>query len=346
MKKNKTHKHVLRIILIIAVIVWAVVLSFYLLFSYFYHKTNYVSDTQISEAENSAQSDISSASTGLTPEEENQLKNTQSAAVADISVPESTGSYNLLLVGVDRRDSGWYGNSDSMILLSINYDKKEVHMISFMRDLYANIDGHGVHKLNAACAYGGCPLLVSTIEENYKVNIDNYAWVDFAGMIDIIDRIGGLDINITAEEEKVSNGYIQEMCALRGTDPSSHLFTAAGLIHMDGYQAVAYARNRYTGNSDYERTQRQRIVLSAIESRFKEMSLPDLTSAISDILPYITHNIDSGKMLQLTTQLPAILGYDMKEDRIPYDGMYSVKNEILIPDFEKTITKLQQELYS
>lgn len=91
-------------------------------------------------------------------------------------------------------------------------------MTSFMRDLYANIPDVGVKKLNAACAYGGGPLVVRTIEDNYKLPIDNYASVDFDSMIDIIDDIGGIELSPSDDEIRVANQYVDEMCRLRNVE--------------------------------------------------------------------------------------------------------------------------------
>src|SRR5699024_3112848 len=97
--------------------------------------------------------------------------------LAEAETEKDEGIYDLLLIGVDRRDDSWYGNSDVMILLTVNHDRQTVYMTSFLRDLAADIPGIGVRKLNAACANGGAKLLVETLEENYQVSVDNYAMV-------------------------------------------------------------------------------------------------------------------------------------------------------------------------
>ena len=264
---------------------------------------------------------------------------------SDLDLPSNKDVYNLLLVGVDRRDTSWSGNSDSMILMSVNKKQKTIHMISFMRDLYADIEGYGTRKLNAACAIGGCPLLVRTIEANYKVNIDNYAAVDFASMIQIVDMVGGVTIDVTDEEIEVANGYISDMANTMGVDPSPHYFTSAGTVNADGFQAVGFSRIRYVGNSDYQRTERQRTVLTALFSKVKAMNVIEMNNFVTDVLPLVTHNIDSGTMLSLVPQIPAMASYPMEQDRVPYDGLYTVENEILYPDMEATINKLQTTIY-
>ena len=104
------------------------------------------------------------------------------------------GTYSILLVGSDRQDHSWYGNSDGMILVTINHNVQKIFLMSFMRDLYANIPGIGVRKMNAAYAVGGGPLLLQTLQQNYGVSVSDYASVDFAAMEDLIDLFVPYDI--------------------------------------------------------------------------------------------------------------------------------------------------------
>ena len=338
-KKNKRRKLV-NILTIIMIIIVLILLGIYAVINHYYGKSNYVDDSEIG-----INSSVETESTGITDEEAEQLQTEIIEQTGDITLPNDENVYNLLLIGVDRRDKTWYGNSDSMILMSINKDTKKVHMTSFMRDLYANIPGVGVKKLNAACAYGGGPLVVKTIQDNYKIPIDNYASVDFDAMIDIVDLVGGVEIDISSEEMRVANGYINEMCGLAGEDASSHQLTQSGPQLMDGYQAVAYARIRYVGNADYQRTERQREVLEKIMKKCSGLGVTELNDLANAVLPEVTHNIDQSTLLSLIGQLPTILSYEVVQSRVPYDGMFSSKGEMLVPDFTATIQKLQTDIY-
>ncbi len=322
------------------IIIVLILLGIYAVINHYYGKSNYVDDSEIG-----INSSVETESTGITDEEAEQLQTEIIEQTGDITLPNDENVYNLLLIGVDRRDKTWYGNSDSMILMSINKDTKKVHMTSFMRDLYANIPGVGVKKLNAACAYGGGPLVVKTIQDNYKIPIDNYASVDFDAMIDIVDLVGGVEIDISSEEMRVANGYINEMCGLAGVDASSHQLTQSGPQLMDGYQAVAYARIRYVGNADYQRTERQREVLEKIMKKCSGLGVTELNDLANAVLPEVTHNIDQSTLLSLIGQLPTILSYEVVQSRVPYDGMFSSKGEMLVPDFTATIQKLQTDIY-
>ena len=256
-------------------------------------------------------------------------------------------TYNILLLGVDRRDESWNGNSDVVLLVTVNKEKKTVYLTSFLRDLYADIPGVGVRKLNAACANGGPELTIQTLEENYHVEIDNYAMVDFNAMIDVVDALGGVDLEIDEDERVTANDYITCMCEDNGVDPKPYYIKKAGKVHLNGYQAVGYARNRYTGKgSDFGRTQRQRNVLMAIAEKAQNGDFVSLSDTIEDVMPYITHDIPEFEMIGLIMQVGTWMNYDIQQQHIPYDGEYTSQDEILVPDdMNATVEKLTSILY-
>ncbi|MDD3796535.1 MAG: LCP family protein [Lachnospiraceae bacterium] len=257
--------------------------------------------------------------------------------------------YNFMLVGVDRRDKSWNGNSDSMMLVSINNTAKRVSIISLMRDTYVDIADYGYAKLNAAYAYGGGPLLTSTVSDTYKIDVSDYAAVDFENMIEIVDALGGVDLTMTDAEVTVANGYMMDMCNTLGLYGDDYVLPGGGSYHCNGVQAVAYARNRYVGNSDYARTERQRYVISQIIAEIKLMSVSQLTQFVTDVLPLVTHNVEESKIWDLVTQAPEILQYNFVQDRIPYDNMYDViyedSQDMLVPQWETTLEKLHETIY-
>lgn len=338
--EQKKKKKLWIVLLVILAILAVILVSAYAAVKHYYGKSNFVKDDEITVANS-----VETEDTGLTEEESSALEAETADVLDDITLPNNKNVYNILLIGVDRRDKSWNGNSDSMILMSVNKDTKKIHMTSFMRDLYAAIPGKGVHKLNAACAYGGGPLVVKTIEDNYKIPIDNYASVDFDSMIDIVDLVGGVSIDISEDEMRVANDYIKEMCKLKNEDASKHALTQSGEQLMDGYQAVAYARIRYVGNADYQRTERQREVLSKIIEKSKGLNISQINALANRLLPKVTHNVEEGTMLTLLSEIPTIRNYEIEQSRVPYDGMFSSKGEMLLPDFTATIRKLQTDIY-
>ncbi|MDY3250059.1 MAG: LCP family protein [Candidatus Choladocola sp.] len=272
------------------------------------------------------------------------------SSLSDRETVSDEDIYNVLLVGVDRRDKSWNGNSDSMILVSINKKENKVSMISLMRDTYVEIPDKGYYKLNAAYAFGAGPLLCETVTNSFKIKVDRYAAVDFFDLIDIIDIIGGVDLEITAKEAEVANGYILDMCNLMDIDGMEHQLPAeGGMVHCDGVQAVAYARNRYVGNSDFQRTERQRYVLTQLMAEVKNMSIAQMTEKMQEILKHVTMNIPETEIWSMITELPEMLEYDFEMDRVPYDNMYDIiyvkGQDMLVPDWDATIEKMHESIY-
>ncbi len=345
---DKPRKHVgFMIFGTIAAILAVLFIAGFVVMHTYYNRANFIADTQIAENTDNLALAATVEDTGLSADDESALTETVTAQIeaADVDMVGGKDVYNLLLVGVDRRDSSWYGNADCNILLSFNRTKKTITMMSFMRDLYAEIPGHGIRKLNAACAYGGCPLLVTTIENNYKIPIDNYAWVDFNGMINIIDLLGGVDLRISDAEMKAANGYISEMARLAGEDPQQHFLLASGDVHMSGYQAVGYARIRSVGNSDFGRTERQRVILAQIIGKIGSASTKEKASIIRRILPFVTHNIPESKIFGSIPTIMSLSGYKLQSARIPFDGLFTIDHEILVPDFATTLPIIEDILY-
>lgn len=261
------------------------------------------------------------------------------AQESDGQLPNGKSVYNLLLIGSDHRDTSWNGNSDVMMVMTINQDSNKIFLTSFMRDLYANIPGYGVHKLNYAYAVGGASVLMDTLEDNYDLTIDNYAVVDFETMADIVDIIGGVEMEVGDAEVDVLNGYLVSM------DAEDSKLPCGGTYVLNGKQAVAYMRIRYVGNADYQRTQRQRDVLAKIFESLKGLDATELTKLANKILPCVEHDIDALEMIKLMALLPQLTGYELEESRIPYDDLYHSEGEMLVPDFDATISRLHETLY-
>lgn len=257
--------------------------------------------------------------------------------------------YNVLLIGTDTRNNSERGRSDTMILVSINKESKEIYMTSFMRDSYVAIPGKYNNRINASYAFGGPELLMDTIEQNFKIKIDKYVRVNFFSFMEVIDAVGGVEITVSDDEVRVLNNYVTELNGLLGKDPDDGKLASGGTYNLNGKQALGYCRIRYVGNADFQRTQRQRDVMKKIFEKAKKLSLSEMDDFLNILLPKITTNIQEGEIFGLLLNAPMYLGYDLKEMRVPADGTYSFmtvnRMSVLGIDFDKNIEMLRKNIY-
>ena len=351
-KKKKTGIAALVILIVIAVVAAAI----YIVGHRYYAKTNFVTDEEAAKQIEQQKAEREAAQEEEKEEEEESeedeldpelLEAQENMARYASTEPITTDGnvYNVVLVGLDTTKDNWVGNSDSMILISVNYRLHKISMISLMRDTRAMIPGVGYRKLNADYPNGGGPLLTQTIEENFKIDVDRYVTVDFGNMIDIVDEIGTIEITFTEKEAENANKSIKQQCRIMGLKSKKYLIPGEGTYQCNGMQAVAYARIRKVGNSDYQRTARQREVLMKLLDNVKAMDLEDIDRLATRILPMLTHNIPESEFWGLLAKVPTLLNYNIVQDRIPYDGMFQSINGNLVPDSERTIRKLKETIY-
>lgn len=223
---------------------------------------------------------------------------------------------NIALFGLDSTD-GETGRSDAIMIATVDPVHNKVKLTSIMRDSYVYIDGYGNDKINHAYAYGGPELSIKTINENFGLNIEEFVSVNFSSLPVIINILGGVDIEITQEELQYINDYINDINNRDGT--SSPNITYAGVQHLDGTQALAYSRIRYTSGGDYKRTERQRTVLEALFNKLTSASVSSYNSLLNKVLPYVQTNLNTGDILSLGTNVLGI-GNNLEQDRFPRDG--------------------------
>lgn len=259
---------------------------------------------------------------------------------------------NILLIGSDSRQADSNGRSDTMILVSINENTKQIIATSFLRDIYLQIPGiTKKNRLNAAYSYGGPGLLIDTIEENFKVDIDNYVEINFYSFMNVIDEVGGITLTVSADEIEVMNVYMKELNTLLNQPFESDKLTAkdAGSIHLNGKQALAYSRVRYVGNADFERTSRQRKVLGAVYQNVKNENFSKLNELLNIILPELSTDLTEGELLNYIKNMATYKDYERKEWSIPYENKHTslVINgmQVLGIDFEENIEQLQRIVY-
>ena len=221
----------------------------------------------------------------------------------EVEVNEGVGNEgftNILLFGVDSRNND-YDNTRSycIIILSINEKTKKVKLASVYRDTYLKFPKRSFDKITHAFAEGGPQLSINTLNTNLDLDISKYVAVNFDVVIDAVDAVGGIQMDITSEETKYINPYINEIERVCGK--SAEKITKAGTYNLNGVQALAYSRIRYTAGGDYKRTERMRDVLMATFAKAKKLNLVELNNLSNKILPEVSTNISSLQILSLAS---------------------------------------------
>ena len=256
-----------------------------------------------------------------------------------------TGYRNIAIFGVDSRsdDYGVGNRSDCIIIASINNDTGAIKLISVYRDTYVKIDGHGLDKITHAYSYGEAPLAIKTLNTNLDLNINEFVTVNFDSVAEAVDQLGGVQLTITADEIKYINGYINETSKVTGK-ASQHI-TEPGTYTVDGVQAVAYSRIRYTDGGDYKRAERMRTVIEAMFSKLKTKSLAEINSFADAILPHVYTNISATDIISM---VPSMSKYKVTESiGWPYDTKGKTMDRWYgIPiTLESNVTQLHKEAF-
>lgn len=236
---------------------------------------------------------------------------------------------NILLIGQDLRskDEVERARSDTMILCSINTRNNSISLTSLMRDLYVDIPGYSNNKLNASYFFGGMQLLDDTIRNNLGVEIDANLIVDFDGFLKAMTKVGNLNMELTAEEAEYLNSHNYYGSPADEVLEDANWNLKEGINSLTPSQTLAYARIRYVGNSDYERTKRQRRILLAAFEKIKGGSLVQMVRFANDLFPCFTTDMDQPTFLGF---VKTVVEHDMKnisDYRIPQEGTYT--NEII-----------------
>lgn len=317
-KKNKGLKIFLRVLIVIIVIILGIAIAGY---SFVHNKlskmkTEYIDKTAI----------------GISEEAKDSLK----------------GYRNIALLGIDSRadDYGTGNRSDCIIIASINEKTKEVKLLSVYRDTYVYVTENGNKKLDKithAYSYGGAQNTLKSLNEALDLNITEYVTVNFDAVIAAVNALNGVEIDITSEELKYINDYIDATSQSSGIK-SSHL-SKAGRQTVDGVQAVAYSRIRYTAGGDYKRTERMRTVVMAMMSKAKTLNIGQLNKLADTILPRISKNIENNDIIAL---IPSVMSFDVTESLgWPYDvkGISTTAWYGVPVTLESNVIRLHKELF-
>lgn len=261
-----------------------------------------------------------------------------------------SGYTTIAFFGLDNRKQGSLstGNSDVIMVASIDNDTQTMKIVSVYRDTYLNVGDQEIsfNKCNSAYAYGGYKRAISMLNKNLDLNIDNYVTFDFQAVADAIDILGGVDITIESDEELMYlNKYITNTNGILNTHAKT--ISSTGKHTLNGVQAVAYSRIRYTAGGDYRRAQRQRVVLKQMISKAKHASASKLLKLVNKVFPQIETGLSQKEMYSM---LRVMLNYDSSNSRgFPFyrtTETLAYKGSVVVPcDLEKNVIKLQRYLY-
>ena len=277
--------------------------------------------------------------------------------VVNQEAPKMTGYKTYVLFGIDTRGEGsQYSaqNSDTMIIVSVNNDTKEVRMVSVYRDTLLNVGDDTYTKANAAYALGGPEQAITMLNTNLDLDISDYATADFSALVEVVDDLGGLDIPLSYAEIEHMNNYCVETSKLTGKDytpiekpePKPEDEEAiVGTYHLNGVQATSYCRIRYTASLDMGRTERQRRVLGMLFDKAKIAGLSSIFKIMDDVFPMVTTSMDKTEILQM---LPTLIGYSVNDTTgFPSSFKFSnVKGSVIVPtSLESNVIELHKFLY-
>ncbi len=267
-----------------------------------------------------------------------------------VTSEKMTGYQNIALFGVDSRGDGsdmGVNNSDTIIIASINNDTKAVKLVSVYRDTLLNVGNDSYHKANSAYMAGGASQAVSMLNTNLDLQIQDYVTVDMNALVKVIDLLGGLTVEMTADEVVHMNNYCVETSEITGQDYTRIEPEVAGVYELNGVQATSYARIRYTAGLDFERTERQRLILQKLVQKAKKSSLGTLSSIMDEVFPLVKTSLSKSQIFDMGA---GMLSYTFDETcGFPYEHtgkMIDGKGDVVIPDtLETNVKELHRFLF-
>lgn len=217
-----------------------------------------------------------------------------------VSYPTISGISHVLLVGVDSRSTDITTRSDAVMLLTLDTVHNNVKLTSFVRDAYVNIPGIGYEKLTHAYAYGGAPLLLQTVENNFHLEVDKYIVIDFKSFIKLVDLLGGVEASLEQVDLREFNRVAEENYRkfYENNDTAFNRIDSPGIYTLNGYQTLAYVRMRKT-DSVFAREERQRKVVESVFKKVAHMPFTSYSKLFKEVLPYITTNMNPVDLVKL-----------------------------------------------
>lgn len=268
--------------------------------------------------------------------------------ISEETKEELSGYRNIALLGIDSRadDYGLGNRSDCIIIASMDQKTKNIKLLSVYRDTYMQVEEHGkqvLDKVTHAYSYGGAQNTLKSLNTNLDLNISEYVTVNFDAVIAAVDAMDGVTIDIDSSELKYINDYIDATSKSSGIKSSN--ITKTGKQKLDGVQAVAYSRIRYTAGGDYKRTERMRTVIEAMLTKAKTLSVGQLNKLVDTILPRVSTNISATEILGLVPSVASFnitdsLGWPYETRGITLDRWYGVPVTL-----ESNVEQLHKEVF-
>lgn len=260
--------------------------------------------------------------------------------ISDDELFQNKNVFNVMVLGVDRRNSKASSRSDTMILVSLDKNNKKIKLTSFMRDMWVEIPGKKEAKINAACNWGGAKLALETVEYNFKIKIDKYVLIDFEMFKELIDILGGVEVAVTEKEAAaiLKQGKLQ--------------VASGDSVHLNGEEALWFSRIRKL-DSDFKRTSRQRMVINAVIAKAKtegKKNPAKMLELAKKALPQVETDMTSTDLMKLFSNALSYQNYEVEEARIPADNLYKSGTRsgasVLVPDLEANRAYLQDFIYA
>lgn len=333
-KQNKTNRILLRVLIGVLSVLLVLMIVAAVAMNYVLGKIGRYDSQTATEAYTGDHSEFFETD----PTEEGQeTVDPNSVVWDDVDTMNGEHIINILLIGNDARPGETRARSDTMILVSLNKKTNAIQLTSFMRDMYVQIPGYYDNRINVAFALGGPELLCETLKQNFGVEVNGTVEVNFDAFSDVIDAIGGVDVEMTASEASYMRG--------QGFSASE------GISHLNGKAALTFARVRSLAGSDYNRTERQRRVITAVIQSVADSSVTELLELINKVLPMVTTNLTDAEIISYaTTGLTALgNGGEIASARIPADDAHYSANisgmAVLVPDLKMCQEDLQEFIY-
>ena len=280
-----------------------------------------------------------------------QKVDTESLNLKQESSEKETGFLNVALFGLDSREGtlGKGNRSDAIMIASLNKETGEVKLVSIYRDTLLETSDNEFNKANAAYSFGGPEAAIAMINKNLDMNIEKYVTVNFNALVEVIDALGGMDLELDAVEVGHMNNYCIETAEVTGKEVPHIQPTSDGPVkyHLNGVQAVSYSRIRYTAGGDFKRSERQRLVLEKIAEKASKANIGALNKIVNVVFPQVSTNFTLAEMLGYAKD---VKDYKMSETmgfptQNHFDNISGVGSVVIADTLESNVLEVHKFLF-